>query len=173
MAKFGNESTGAAAAPARELEGLFRGIGNILRAATDLVTKADDVAEVSRRGSIGPPTSPRGLYGFSLRVGPARRPNLAQPVSISRRPAYSASEDSHEAPGDIFDEGDHYLVIVELPGTDEETLQWKLTGNSLKVESVSGDKRYHKQLQLPSPVNEKKITSGYKNGILELRLWKQ
>ena len=173
MAKSRNGISGTSAPPARELDGVFRGLANVIKAAANLVGQGENAIEVSRTGAIGDPNSVRGLYGFSVRVGPARRPNFAQPVGLRRRAVCPPNDHLSDFPADLFDEGDHYLVIVELPGTDRETLRWKISGGVLRIESAADDRHYCKEMPLPSPVNETHVTSGYKNGILELRLWKE
>jgi HSP20 family protein len=55
---------------------------------------------------------------------------------------------------------------------EDSAVQWKIQDDILTISGESGDRKYHKEVLLPSPVDEKKVSSSYKNGILELKLWK-
>jgi HSP20 family protein len=73
---------------------------------------------------------------------------------------------------DLLDEGEYYLAVAELPGIEETQVQWKLKEDILIVSAESADRKYYKELLLPSRVDEKRVSRSYKNGILELKLWK-
>src|SRR5215471_6472365 len=87
-------------------EALFQGIAGILQLANDIVVRAGDdgigSVEVRRSASIRTPGTIRARYGASVRVG------VPSPVV------------------DVFDEGDHYAVIAELPGIDRSDLEWSV-----------------------------------------------
>ena len=145
------------------IENLFQGIASILRMANDIVVRAGDDGttpiEVHRRSSIGIPGALNGVFGASVRVGPRVAPPRRRPRS--------------EPLADVFDEGDRYVVIAELPGVDATNIQWNVTdGVRLVIRADSCTRKYHKQIVLPGPVNEQSSVSCYTNGVLELRLWK-
>lgn len=173
MAKIQNEKAEVPTSTAGSLEGLFRGLGNVMRVAADLVNENKEGADLARAGIIGSPGSAQGIYGLSIRVGPARRPAFRKPASFQRRTVSSPREDSREPAADLFDEGDYFLVVAELPATGESAVHWRISENFLKIEATGGGQRYYKELQLPCSVSQENVTTAYKNGILELRLWKQ
>lgn len=173
MSKFQNEKGEVPTATIGSLEGLFRGLGNVIRVAADLVDKGEDGTELARTGVIGNTASGQGIYGLSIRVGPTHRPAFRKPATLRRQAVPSPSEDFREPPADLFDEGDYFLVVAELPALDESAVQWHISGDVLRIEAAGEAHRYYKELQLPSSINEESVTSAYKNGILELRLWKR
>ena len=149
----------------RTVEGLFRGLGNLLEKATELAGKAD---QLSHTEVVGDPNGLRAEYGVSVRFGAAAAP-AAAPFKTVRRPV----DPVREPATDFFDEDDHYLVVAELPGINEADVQWSASGDVLTIRAACGDRKYGKEIRLPSPVDPAKTHAAYKNGILELRLWKR
>ena len=82
-------------------------------------------------------------------------------------------EEEREPIVDVFDEKDHILVIAELPGVSEEDIKTELKGDILNISTQDKEKKYKKEILLPSRVETDPISSIYKNGILELKLKKQ
>jgi HSP20 family molecular chaperone IbpA len=145
----------SAAPVAKGFDGLFRGLGEVLQIASDLADRAqaDGVSSVTVRVDGGPLVT--RLDG--LRAGPQReRPGARGTVA------------------DVFDEGNYYLVIVELPGARESTVQWAVRGEGrVEVRAEADGRTYYKDIRLGGPVQEESATSRYGNGVLELRLCKQ
>ena len=145
------------------LEGLFRGIASILHLANDIAVSAGDDGstpiDVRRTASTGVPGTVNVAYGASMRIGP----RVAPP---HRRPMF-------EPAADVLDEGDHFVVIAELPGMEAAAIGWTVTdGSRLVIRAESADRKYVKDLRLPGLVSEEAAMSCYANGVLELRLWK-
>jgi HSP20 family protein len=160
------------------LEGLFRGIASILQTASDIAVAAGDDGttpiEVERDSSAGVPGALRVRYGASLRVGAPVAPPRRR-VRTVRQPAGREPiiEDAREPIADVFDEGDHLVVVAELPGTDLAAIRWTVAGGrALEIEAESPDRRYRTTIVLPALVNAQAAACGYANGVMELRLWK-
>lgn len=158
-------------------EALFRGIAGILQMANDIVVRAGDEGtgsvEVRRSGSSGAPGTINARYGASVRVGvpvaPPRRPVTVR-QNARREPII---DDAREPIVDVFDEGDHYTVIAELPGVEQADLDWNVRdGVHLTLRAESADRKYVAQLGLPGLVSEHAAVCSYANGVMELRLWK-
>jgi HSP20 family protein len=172
MAKYKRDSREGQRAGLGELNGLFSGLGNILKAAADLADKTD-VAELSRAGSIGSSNGMRGMYGVSVRVAPATRPVFRKPASLRHETGASARDELREPPIDLFDEGDHYLIVAEFSGVEGAGVRWNVNGQAVTIEAMSEDRHFYKELELPSAVDPQTGTAACKNGILELKLWKK
>jgi HSP20 family protein len=56
---------------------------------------------------------------------------------------------------------------------EESAVHWKLNDDILVISGESAGRKYYKELLLPARVDESRISGAYKNGILELKLWKQ
>jgi HSP20 family protein len=163
--------------PKAGLEGLFRGLAGILQMANDIAVRAGDdggPVDVRRASSTGVPGAVNVAYGASLRIGarvaPPRRRMATLRQNAQREPII---DDSCEPIVDIFDEGDHYLVIGELPGVDVTAVTWTIEqGVLLRIKAESSERKYVKDVELAAPVNEQASVFSCVNGVLELRLWK-
>jgi len=72
---------------------------------------------------------------------------------------------------DIFDEGDHLRVIVELPGVEQNDIRTEVKGTALMIMAESVDRKYSKRVDLPAAVMGEP-TATYRHGVLEVRLKK-
>jgi HSP20 family protein len=59
-------------------------------------------------------------------------------------------------------------IIAELPGVTKSDLRITANETSLTVESLSGERRYNKKIELPNEIEPSSGKSSYKNGILEV-----
>ncbi len=160
------------------LGGIFKGLGHLLETAAELAEKAEKLQaegkEMGQTGTFGAPSGLQGVYGFSVRVGTHGQPVIEKFGNIRKKPGEGPAVDEVREPiVDLLDEEDHLLVVAELPGTDENAARWELKDDILIISAESASRKYHKELVLPSRVDEKRSTGSYKNGILELKLWKQ
>ena len=94
------------------------------------------------------------------------------PTSIPR----TVGEDVERPPQreplvDVFDEGNHLLIIAELPGVEEKDIEIQVRVDTLTLSAQSPGQRYLKEVALPCPVEGEAKTS-YRNGILQVELTK-
>ncbi len=74
---------------------------------------------------------------------------------------------------DIFDEGDHVMVIMELAGVQEEDIRVSAKGNKLTVAADAQERKYHEEVTLPPEVDAEQLTTRYNKGILQIRFEKK
>jgi HSP20 family molecular chaperone IbpA len=74
---------------------------------------------------------------------------------------------------DVLDEGDHFLILLELPGVSEEEIKLSVGGSTLAVAVDTTRRRYHEQVTLPAAVDGGHPSASYRNGILQVRLSKE
>ena len=159
------ESTGVS------LGGFFKGLGNLF----DLITKMDrDGKDVyMQAGKLGGPGSNiKGVYGFSLKFGLGGKPVIEQFGNIQTADGGATIAETREPLVDVFDEGDYLSVIFELPGVEEENVNYEINGDIFDLSARAGDRKYKKELLLPCPVDSRPMESTYRNGILEVKLSK-
>jgi HSP20 family protein len=148
--------------------GLFKGIGNII----DLASKLSEEG-VERKGEIkGLPKGAKGVYGFSVRTL-AGKPVIESFGNIKETAKGPVVEEVREPIVDIFDEEDHILVIAELPGVSEDEIKVEVAGDILNLTASDKDRKYAKEILLPSKVKSDSMKTSYKNGILEVTLGKE
>jgi len=148
--------------------GLFKGLGNLI----DLADKLKEEG-VERSGEIkGLPRGAMGVYGLSIRTL-AGKPVIERFGNIRETAKGPVVEEVREPIVDVFDEEDHILVIAELPGVSEDKIKIELTGDILNLTASDTDKKYAKEILLPSKVKPSSLKTTYKNGILEIKLDKE
>ena len=170
---------GTAASVLRELGGVFPGLDRLIQGlekseafrerlrAIDAELEArlgseplKRVEEEDRWPSLQSRSSGRAV---DRRPPPARR---QAPVAERQEVA------SKEPPVDVFDEETHLKVVAELPGIEEEDVEIDLHGARLVVSANTPAHKYHKETVLPC-APEGRVERLYRNGILELTLWKE
>ena len=145
--------------------GLFKGIGNLI----DLASKLSEEG-VEKKGEIrGLPKGAKGVYGFSVRTL-AGKPVIETFGNIKETAKGPVVEEVREPIVDVFDEEDHILVIAELPGVSESEIKIEVAGDILNLTASDRDRKYAKEILLPSKVKKEGMKSVYKNGILEVIL---
>jgi HSP20 family protein len=93
------------------------------------------------------------------------------------------------APLDVIDEGDHYLVHVELPGFTRENVEVQINSDSMSVRAKKetekeekkknylhrerGYSAFERSLSFPEEVDPAKAEGTMKEGILELKVSKK
>jgi HSP20 family molecular chaperone IbpA len=74
---------------------------------------------------------------------------------------------------DIFDEGDHILVIVELVGFDEKGIQVGVEDETLVVKAEDPGRSVHEEISLPPRVDSQGFKATYRNNMLQVRFEKE
>ena len=151
------------------LGGLFKGLGNFIELLSEMVDEGE--SEITRQGEfkIKGLEKARGVYGFTVKTGLGGIPRVEPFGNIRETERGPIVTETREPLVDIFDEGDVILVVVELPGVDEEEIEVDVQGDVLSV-STKGERKYVKEMLLPHLVDPATLTTSCKNGILELRV---
>ena len=151
---------------------LFKGLGDFVGMLGNLVEAGEQ--QVNRTGEFkvkGLGDKAHGVYGVSVRVGLGGEPHVERFGNIRSTTEGAEVVDVREPLIDVFDEGDEIVVAAELPGVKEDAIQIEVRGDVLALSS-SGERRYSKEIVLPSPVDAASMKRSFKNGLLELRLKK-
>lgn len=151
------------------------GLGTMIRRLGGLFNVLSDLAEnaehLQKSGEIGDDEKGmRAVYGFSVRVGGGGKPSI-QPFGNVREGRQGAVvEETREPLVDVFDESDHVLVVAELPGVGAADVRFEVKDDILTLSASRGDRKYRKEVLLPSAVTEEGAAPSFQNGIYELRL---
>jgi HSP20 family protein len=153
--------------------GLFKGLGSVI----DLLGEMVESGESERTGTrpfrvkgLGPHA--KGVYGFTVRTGIGGLPHVESFGNIRSTAKGPVVADVREPLVDVFDERDEILVVAELPGVGEPDISIEVHDDVLVLDTV-GERKYAKEVLLPSAVDATSLRRSYKNGILELRLKKR
>ncbi|MFC1937279.1 archaeal heat shock protein Hsp20 [Chloroflexota bacterium] len=148
--------------------GLFKGLGNLIDQASKLSEEG-----VEERGEIeGLPKGAKGVYGFSIKTL-AGKPVIESFGNIRETAKGPVVEEVREPIVDVFDEEDYISVIAELPGVSEDEIRVEAAGDILSLTASDRDRKYAKEILLPSKVKPESVKTSYRNGILEITLQKE
>lgn len=128
--------------------------------------KMDDGSVVREMGPI--------VYGYSVKIGPDGKPVVRKFGNIDSFPNILgrglAVKGEREPLVDVIKGAEEVRVVAEVPGVSKEDLRITATETTMTIESITGEPKYHKKIELPDVVDPKTAKSTYRNGILEITL---
>jgi HSP20 family protein len=146
--------------------GIFKGLGNLI----ELASKMNEEG-VNQSGEIkGLPKDMKGVYGFKISTLSGGKPIIETFGNVKETAKGPVVEEVREPIVDVFNEKEHILVIVELPGVTKDKIKIELNGDILNLSTSDKGRQYAKEILLPHKVNAETMKSAYKNGILEITL---
>lgn len=159
---------------------LFRELENALETLGDL---AEEGQSWSKTTSLGSEDSDlQGVFDMNVRTGEAVRkghprtpsPSADAPQSEDSPSATDQSsdrevpvEERREPDVDVFDEGDHVLIIAEMPGVTRDQVDLQIDGDVLAVEASTADRTYATEVLLPQEVSSPSEVQA-NNGIVKI-----
>ncbi|MFH1560604.1 MAG: archaeal heat shock protein Hsp20 [Chloroflexota bacterium] len=154
------------------LGGVFKSMGSLLDLAAKMTEEGHEEATQSGEfEAMGGKL--KGVYGFSIRIGLGGTPVIEQFGNIQETETGPVITETREPLVDVMDEGGRLVVIVELPGIEEQNIQLKVEGDMLDISASTRDRSYQKEVLLPWAVDPKTLESSYRNGVLEIRMAKE
>jgi HSP20 family protein len=162
-------------------EGLGGGIVGFLGGLAELVEKLGELAdkgkELSGQGELsdlGPGKQLKGVYGFNVKVGLGqdRDKVTVEPFGNIKRDTQTGEtvvQEVREPMVDLFDEGDHLLIVAEMPGIGTKDVTLHVEDDVLTITAARGDRKYRKEVLLPRPFPRDKMEFSCNNGMLEIR----
>ena len=157
------------------LGGLFKGLNNLIDAATRLAEtgeKFQKTGEINFSGmeKIKGLKDLRGVYGVNIRTLSDGSPQFQSFSNIKPGSKGPVVEEVREPIVDLFEGEEGIQVVAEMPGVEEEEIDVTLTDDILTISTTGGSREYRKEVLLSSPANEKSLSWSYKNGILEVTI---
>jgi HSP20 family protein len=154
------------------LGGLLDGIGNLV----DLAAKLQEAGgEINKEGEIDfshLKKGMKGVFGVSIKTAVGGKPVVESFGNVRKTPEGPKVEEEREPITDVFDEDKEIRIYAEMPGVNQEDIKLDLKEDILDISAQTGDRKYHKEVLLPSKVQADTMTSSYNNGILEIKVKK-
>lgn len=114
-----------------------------------------------------------GVPSFQFGLSRGTRPMSIPPTKRQATPRVKREvAASKEPPVDVFDEETHLRVLAELPGVEEKDIKVTLKEAQLVISADTPSHKYHKEITLPY-VPKGQMDKSFRNGVLELILWKE
>ena len=122
------------------------------------------------------------VYGYSMTIGPDGKPQIREFGNVKpsvkreapfgpRRPTVDIKEE-REPLVDVISADSEVKVVAEVPGVDKNNIRLYATETTLTISVDTPERKYYKEVDLPTSVNPKSAKSMYKNGVLEVTLTK-
>ena len=154
------------------LGSLFKGIEKLVDLAADLKEAGGEIKKEGEIDLSHLKEGMKGIFGFSIKTAVGGRPIVEPFGNIKKTPKGPKVEEEREPITDVFDEKEEVRVYAEMPGVNEEDIKLNLKEDILDISAQSGDRKYHKEVLLPTKVKPETISHSYKNGILEVKIKK-
>jgi HSP20 family protein len=153
------------------LDGLFGGLTDLLEKLGDLAEKGETLR---KSGTLhGSSDDVKGVFGFTVKVGGLgdKGPKVEPFGNIRKdeRTGESVVHEVREPMVDLFEEKDHTLVVVEMPGISAADVKIDIKDDLLTIAAQKGPKKYCKEVLLPKPYLRDKMELSCNNGILEIK----
>ncbi len=160
----------------KESRGFLDGLWDFLKMLEDMEKKGETMRTVS--GEVEGLGYSRMSYDYSVKVGIGREdfpPHSRRGFRSRRLQGYSKNDlKSREPLMDVFDKGDHVMVVAELPDVKEEDITLEVAGDILKIGANTPSGRFERDIMVPEEGEIGKILdASFKNGVLEIRLSKR
>jgi len=157
------------------LGGLLGKLGGFIEKLGELAESGEELSRSGELKGLDPHGKLRGVYGLSIKTGLGEHGQQELKVepfgNIHRQPTGEPVEkDIREPLLDIFEEDDHVLVLVEIPGVSKNDVKLELCGDRLTLTAQCGEKGYWKEVILPEKFSPEKMHWECTNGILSIRL---
>ena len=117
------------------------------------------------------------VYGYSVTVGPDGKPKIREfgnikPETRLGRPQVNIKE-QREPLVDVMETDGEVRVIAELPGVEKKDIKLHGAENTLTISVDTPQRKYHKEVEMPTKIEPRKAKSTYKNGVLEVSVPKK
>jgi HSP20 family protein len=116
------------------------------------------------------------VYGFSVRIGPDGVPHIQEfgntkPIrkALTKKEGLAAINE-REPLTDIIEAEDEISITIELPGVEKKDINLDANEESLTIDVDTEERKYHKNIPLPSKIDPDTISATYKNGILDITI---
>jgi len=162
------------------------GARGFLGGLADVLDKLSELAETGRSlsssGEFGTPSGHeskaevlKGVYGFNVKVGLG-----GDGDQVKVEPFGNVKVDRQAKPGvvvqemrepavDVMEEGDHVLIVAEMPGVGPDDIKLEVHDDVLTLAATAGDKKYRKEVLLPKSCPRARMTLSCNNGIVKIR----
>ncbi|MDA4128278.1 MAG: Hsp20/alpha crystallin family protein [Thaumarchaeota archaeon] len=112
------------------------------------------------------------VYGYSVTIGPDGKPEIREFGNVKRGGAqpWKEIQDKREPLVDILTTDKDVRVLAEVPGVSKGDINVTVNGNRAVISVDTPERKYYKEVEIPSNVDPEGAKSSYNNGILEITL---
>lgn len=114
------------------------------------------------------------IYGYRITIGPDGKPIVEEFGNVRRFRGRPIVSEEREPLVDVIESNEEVTVVVELPGVERDKINVEVSEDRRKliIRASDTNRRYYKEVDLPSEVEPSSARANYKNGLLEVKLKK-
>jgi HSP20 family protein len=112
------------------------------------------------------------VYGYSMTIGPDGKPVVREFGNVQPGKRGPLIKEEREPLVDVIDADGQIKVVAELPGVDKKDIKLHALDDMLTISVETLERKYYKEVKLPTEVEPKEAKTSYKNGVLEVTLQK-
>lgn len=112
------------------------------------------------------------VYGYSMTIGPDGKPMIREFGNVQPSRRGPRIKQKREPLVDVVDTDSEVKVVAELPGVDKRDIKLHVLDDMLTISVATPDRKYYKEVKLPTEADPKGAKTSYKNGVLEVTLKK-
>ena len=155
----------------RMIEEMFKEMADMMPKELYREEKLPDGTTIRKFGPL--------IYGYSMTIGPDGKPVIREFGNVkpsAPRAPFGAPRPPLEYKGereplvDVISDNGTIRVIAELPGVEKNDIKLHCSERVLTISVDTPERKYRKDVELPSAVNPKVSKASYKNGVLEVTL---
>ncbi len=144
----------------------------IFKMMKDMIKKMEklfgDMGMFDEKMFSGKPT----IRGFSITIGPDGVPKIREFGPGLGQHDQPIKEEKRKIEPDIIEKEDEYMVILDLPGIDKNTIKLKLDKNQLIIKA-EGARKVYEYVTLPLNIKGSIDRFDYNNGVLTIYIKKK
>ncbi len=110
------------------------------------------------------------VYGYTVKIGPSGKPEISEFGNLKPSRQGPQVKEEREPLVDTIETNGEVQVVAELPGVEKEDIQVHGTEAALTISVNTPQRKYYKEISLPTKVKVNEARSTYKNGVLEIIL---
>jgi len=157
--------------------GFLGGLAELVEKLGELADKGKELSGQGEVSDLGAGKQLKGVYGFNVKVGLGQDKDKVsvEPfgnIKRDTRTGETVVQEVREPMVDLFDEDDHLLIVAEMPGIGTKDVKLHVKDDVLTITAGHGDKKYRKEVLLPTPFPRDKMEFSCNNGMLEIRCLK-
>ena len=115
------------------------------------------------------------VYGFSMTQDADGKPVIQEfggaPEKSEKKKAHKeglAEAREREPLIDVMEDAEEIRVIAEVAGFSKEDIEVDAERTKVVIAADDGERKYYKEINLPSEVETGEVSTTYKNGVLEI-----
>jgi len=110
------------------------------------------------------------VYGYSVKIGPDGKPEIREFGNVKQSRLGPQVKEEREPLVDVIQTDGEIHIVVELPGVEKKDIKLHGTEDMLSISVDTPQRKYYKEITMPTKVKVKEAKSEYKNGVLEVTL---